>query len=300
MSDEEDRRTVFIGADRQPHFGYDAELLLQQENDARWLEPGAGVLQVPAERWKQAQAYERGTWMEDAAHALEDRNDEHAVGFGSYAALRGRVFPQAIELGCGPFTNLRVIARSCQVERATLLDPLLASYKQHRNCTYGDGWLRVRETARSRRWGSTPHGRVARKLLRRVAPDFFVERIRVVEELPVPIEAMPERPPYDLVVLINVLEHCYDARKIFAQIDRLTHPGSLFVFHDKLYDATRVADRVASRFDAGHPLRIDEQVLRKELLAPFRPLHEATGRHVEHFHGVDLTERLLYFVGERV
>lgn len=300
MPTQDDKRTVFIGADRKPHFGEEAQRLLEAESDARFVEPGAGVLQVSADRWHQAQTYERGTWMEDAAHAVDDRNDEHAAGFDGYATLEGRDFDHAIELGCGPFTNLRLIARTCHVRRATLLDPLLSSYRQHRHCTYADGWLRVRERPLSRRWGAGFPGRVARKLLRPLVPTLFTERICLAETLALPIETMPDRPPYDLVVLINVLEHCYDARAIFSKVRQLTRPGSVFVFHDKLYDAKRVADRAASRFDAGHPLRIDEAVLRRDLLSAFRPLHESTGEHVEDYHGVDLTERLLYFIGERV
>lgn len=299
MHDADAPRSVYIGPDRQPHFDEEARKRLAAANDAAWISPGEGIVRVPTERWREAQAYERGTWMEDAAHAIEDRNAEHAAGFHDYAALRGRHFVSGLELGCGPFTNLRLIARSCRVERATLLDPLLPEYLRHRHCAYRHGWLRTGDTVRSERWGRHLPGRVLRRILRPIAPQWFAEGLPVAERLACPIETMPDRGFFDLVVMINVLEHCYDARAIFRRIHAITRPGSIFVFHDKMYDAPEVAAHAQERYDAGHPLRIDGAVLRAELLAAFHPLHEASGEHVEDYHGVDLTEKVLYFIGER-
>nr|WP_231402786.1 methyltransferase domain-containing protein [Caenimonas aquaedulcis] len=237
--------------------------------------------------------------MEDAAHATDDRNDEHAASFDHYAAIAGRAFDRAIELGCGPFTNLRVLARHMSIGRCVLLDPLIASYPAHRHCTYRHGRVKVAPSGLERSLGTSLPGRALRRLVRTVRPAWLEQGIPVERKLAFPIEEMPACGAFDLVVMINVLEHCFDAPRIFEALLRISKPGAAFVFHDRLYDTGEVESESRHRFDAGHPLRIGTPVIMDFLARHFDALHQRVADVADHAHGIDLSGRGIYFIGVR-
>lgn len=290
---------LYVGEDLKIRTGSEAELLIKNTRDMDYLDASRGIAKVPKERWRLAQAYERRTWMEASAHADSDRNEEHAAHFGGYEALRGRRFERAIELGCGPFTNLRVMSRVCAIAQCTLLDPLLDDYLQHRNCAYKSGVLQVGPSplalALQRNWLS----RGIRRVIRNVRPRALVAGVEIERKFALPIEEMPDCGDFDLVVMINVIEHCFDVQRIFAAIRKLCRPGAVFVFHDRLYDADEIQRDAAVRFDAGHPLRVDKDVVLSFLREEFRSLSETTVDMEDGVEGIDLTERAIYFIGEK-
>src|SRR5206468_351317 len=142
-----------------------------------YLDPKDGVVRVPKQRWQQAQRYERETWMVANTAASDDRNSAHYGGFRGYEALRGRTFLRAIELGCGPFTNLRLIGRTCTIAQCSLLDPLIKDYLNHPHCTYNRQMLRTSETPLGETLGRTLPGRALRRALRVIAPGTIVRSI---------------------------------------------------------------------------------------------------------------------------
>lgn len=290
---------LYVDEDLRATVGEEARALVEMTNDAKFLEQGKGIVKVPRTRWLQAQRYEKHTWMDDGAHATDDRNEEHAEFFDQYRAIAGRTFDRAIELGCGPFTNLRVLARHVAIRTCALLDPLIASYPAHRHCTYKHGQVKIAPSRLDTALGATLPGRALRRLTRMLRPAWLEKGIPIEAALAHPIEEMPPCGTFGLVVMINVLEHCYDAERIFDNILRVCPPGSVFVFHDRLYQAGEVESETLHRFDAGHPLRIGEAVITAFLARHFDVLHE---RHVDvadHAHGMDLTERGVYFIGVR-
>jgi SAM-dependent methyltransferase len=300
MSDEKhDEKYLYV--DEQLHIlkGDQAAEALREQSDAGYLDPRDGVVRVPRQRWQQAQRYERDTWMVANLEATDDRNNAHRDGFGGYAALRGRTFAHAIELGCGPFTNLRLIGQQCTIARCSLLDPLIEQYLKHPHCTYDRKALRVSEKPLSIALGGTLPGRALRRSLRVIAPGTLVERIPVAELLAVPIEEMPERAGYDLVVMLNVLEHCYDATVIFDKIVSILKPGGVFVFHDKLFTAAEAEEDVRTRFDAGHPLRVGRTVIDSFLDTSFSPLFAQHGIVEDGHDDHDLSRDGIYFIGTR-
>jgi SAM-dependent methyltransferase len=290
---------LFVDEDLEAYTGESARERLARTNDIAYLHHEAGIVRVPKSRWATAQAYERRTWMEAAAHAHEDRNEDHAVAFDGYQALSGRNFERAIELGCGPFTNLRMVARRTRVGRCVLLDPLIQSYREHRHCTYSLKQLRL-APSRLNRWleGSLAL-RAIRRLVRAVASDALHEGVAVERLIAAPIEEMPECGTFDLVILVNVLEHCFDAQAIFDRVLQLCPPGSVLVFHDRLYMPEDMRSDLENRYDAGHPLRIAAPVIKRFLAERFTPLYEHEIDLVDASYGLDLTERGLYFIGER-
>lgn len=291
---------LYVGEDLKVHTGADAEELIKATKDLEYFAPDSGIAQVPKQRWALAQRYERRTWMEASAHADSDRNDEHAAHFGGYEALRGRRFRRAIELGCGPFTNLRTIAQVCRIDQCTLLDPLLQDYLGHRNCAYRSGVLQMGPSALAQALQRNRLTRGFRRVVRSVRPQALVVGVEIEQTLAQPIEEMPDCGKFDLVVMINVIEHCFDVQRIFQAIRRLCAPGALFVFHDRLYETEEIEHDAAVRFDAGHPLRVDKEVVLAFLRDEFRCAFSATVDMQDGVEGIDLTERGIYFIGEWV
>jgi SAM-dependent methyltransferase len=136
-------------------------------------------------------------------------------------------------------------------------------------------------------------------VLRKLAPAVLYKGIRVREKLACALEEMPEGGTFDLVVMINVLEHCFDAEAIFKRILGLTKPGSVFVFHDKLFDPVEVARDATTRFDAGHPLRIARGVIKGFLEGSFDPLLNRETVHRDRVGDVEIDEPGIYFIGTR-
>ena len=77
--------------------------------ESTFLDPQRGVVKVGKERWEKAQRYERLTWMEKCKDMVSDHNESNKQRLGDYSLLKGLHFEKAIELGCGPFTNIRLI-----------------------------------------------------------------------------------------------------------------------------------------------------------------------------------------------
>ncbi len=127
--------------------------------------------------------------------AFDDRNYWWKAQFNDYADLPSR-FENACELGCGPYSNIRLISEDRDIRYMHCSDPLAASYIR-----YGQAWV-----GRAHREG-------------RVSVDFH------------PAEECPYRSDYfDLTILINVLDHVQDARRCLDEALRITAPGGYLVF----------------------------------------------------------------------
>ncbi len=122
----------------------------------------------------------------------------------------------------------------------------------------------------------------------------------VAKTIAAPIEELSPGQRYDLVVMINVIEHCYDLRRILATILDLLPDGGIFVFSDKYFDHDDVASFVRTYYDAGHPLRVDRRVLSEFMQRNFERLYEKVVPVDERIAGettVHYDE--FYFVGRR-
>ncbi len=212
---------IFVASPIEVYHNAEAEARLAETNDATYYEDGKGILSVPETRWQQAQRYERDTWMTYNLGSIDDRNGEHAERFGGYAALP-QDLGDVIELGCGAFTNLRLILPDRKAASVTLLDPLLEAYQQHPHCHYKDGTL-----------AGHPVKTVAK-----------------------PIEGYNTRQKFDTIVMINVLPHCQDAHKIMHWIDVHLKAGGWLVFGE--YPSVMSPNDL---YDVGHPLRFTEAQL---------------------------------------
>lgn len=254
-------------------------------------------MRVDQRRWAEAQHYERNTWLEKGLSLISDRNEHHGEFFVSYAPLRGRVFERSIELGCGPFTNMRLILEYCHVGEIYLLDPLLSDYMAHPFCRYRGGrlggvfkdfpswrglyhpWQFARGLANAYRIGKW-HGRP----------------VRLVTS---PIETFHSNERFDLVVMVNVLEHCQDAEVVLNKILALLKPNGVFVYADKQYTADEIQRLSTLIYDVGHPLHVDQKVIEQFLGEYFEPLLRVEYGADRDFRGVKMHNTELYFIGMR-
>ena len=180
--------------------------------------------------------------------------------FDGYEALKGKSFNCAIELGCGMFTNARLILPPVQARELHLLDPLLAKYIDLPGCAYTD--------------------------IAQMAPTTFT--VSSIEDYSVYCT-------FDLVIMINVLEHCQDAQKVFDKILEITAPGGTFVFSEPVWPIEAIQDKALNEYDAGHPLRVSNQFVVDFLMENFNPVY------VHDFYGLyEQAERQdIYFIGRR-
>lgn len=225
-------------------------------------------LTVSEERWREAQAWEREVWFTASRKRLKGRLRfvlaatrlsevfpflQRWVGTGddwnewwSERFDRYRLIPQdigsAIELGSGPFTNIRLIKEGRSIRKIVCSDPLIDEYIQLRGA-----------------WLAEAHRK--QEILLDANP---------AESLPFADSS------FDLVVLINVLDHVRDMPACVASAIRLTRPKGYLVLGQDLTsegDSARIGD------DLGHPIRMSDSDLDGLLLHRFEPsLHRVLPR----------------------
>lgn len=231
-----------------------AKFRTEIKNDSKYLDDTEGVSKVDLERWKSAQKYERKTWMEIMRTASDDRNMEHAERFKGYNEFVNYINKKEItelkmiELGCGPFTNTRVVVSTIPNVNVScsLLDPLLNDYLNHANCTYK---------------GKVFNG-------------------KSVDIYSTPIEEFEQKEnEYDVVLMNNVLEHCYDINIIFDKILSMLKPGGVMIFSDVYFYKEDMQELLEKRYDTGHPLKLSEKLM-NDFLSNFEALSESD------FHGL--------------
>jgi SAM-dependent methyltransferase len=191
-------------------------------NTERWLEAQRWELSV----WEAAQR--RTGWRRLAVPVLrplltaigsrrlegDDWNYWWAEQFDDYSFLPHEV-GDFIELGCGPYTNTRLIIRDRKIHRIVCSDPLVKSYVQFKH-----SWL-----ARAYHKGLV------------LVDDF-------------PLEETPYAPgTFDVVVLINVLDHVYDFDLCMRNAIGLVRPTGYFLIGQDLTDPHEHQTE-----DVGHPI----------------------------------------------
>lgn len=204
--------------------GAQAEKLIAEKNDMAFLSDH-GVVAVDRQRWEEAQYYEQRTWMSLNRTANNDRNDVIRNEFEGYGFLRDKTFHNVCEIGCGPFTNLRLILPKIKANKVTLVDPLIKDYLKHPKCSYPDRYL---------------HG-------------YPVECVGCMAE-----EFRPSI-KYDLVVMINVLPHCMDANKVFERLYDVLKVGGTLVFHEVGFNMDVIKNN--ELYDAGHPILVSSELI---------------------------------------
>lgn len=202
------------------------------------------VRRVSKERWRQAQAWELQHWTRAerkygwrrllwpiARPLLKLFGSKRAEGddwnfwwrdrFDGYSFLPLEI-GDLIELGCGPYTNLRVISKDRVIHRAVCSDPLI-----HRYLRFRHSWI-----ARAYRSGQI------------LIDDHPAEDIPFGDGT------------FDVVVMINVLDHVYDMDRALGSATRLVKPGGYLLLGQ---DLTHEHDPDREHDEVGHPIKITRE-----------------------------------------
>jgi SAM-dependent methyltransferase len=212
------------------------------------------IVKVPSLRWKQAQEWELKIWQKQnswswhrllvhrtlnalhirKSHSGDDWNEWWCTKFNFYRNIPQKL-DNAIELGCGPYTNMRLIQRGRSISHIFCSDPLASEYIK-----FSGRWL---------------------------AREYTKGTILLDNH---PLEECPFAHGYfDLVVLINVLDHVQDAMLCLQNAIALVKKNGYFVFGQDLSDESDAINE-----DIGHPIRLRHEDLRDCLKLQMSPLLE--------------------------
>lgn len=213
---------------------------------------------VSQERWQAAQQWECRHWIgAQTARARYGKNYIWRVlaAFGFVPKYRGddwnrwwktqfedyRFLPptvkNALEVGCGPYTNLRLVMDTCRPEHIYLSDPLIRTYMKFK--------------------------------LTFVA-DMYRKGLCVLDDHP--LEELPFAENYfDLTVMINVLDHVRDARLCMENLTRVTKPGGFVILGQDLSNDEDLEALVRDPGAVGHPIKLDQEWF-KTHLEKFEPV----------------------------
>jgi SAM-dependent methyltransferase len=207
------------------------------------------ITNVSHERWQQAQSWELALWERAEQKEGWRRPIWHLagpvlrrIGFGSPGDDWNKWWSQQfdgyefvptklgslVELGCGPYTNARMVAHGREVDRVVCSDPLIEHYVRYRgtwlNRGYREGKIEIDASALENT---------------QLSPSSF-----------------------DVVVLINVLDHVRDALLCLERAAALVAPGGFFLLGQDLSNQEDVAIHPE---DVGHPIRLGAEELRPHL-----------------------------------
>jgi SAM-dependent methyltransferase len=233
-------------------------------------------VQVRPERWQEAQAWEREQWIHTERmrakfgknylwrllawlkikppHRGDDSNGWWRNQFENYDFVPKHL-GNAVELGCGPYTNMRLILEGRSCHHLALSDPLIRTYVHFPLAFIGDLYRRG---------------------------------FCLLDDHP--IEACPFASDYfDLVVMTNVLDHVQDAARCMAQAVRITRPGGLLIIGQDLSNEEDAQRMQNDPGQIGHPIRVDHTWMDTHLtgFSPVlkRVLPREAGRAPEHHYG---------------
>lgn len=217
------------------------------------------ITNVSEDRWQQAQKAELDLWKRDADLGLArrikffvrsllkgdmqrlDSNDDWnrwwLDKFDQYSFLPKKA-NAAIEIGCGPFSNMRLIMKKVNCSNVYLSDPLIKEYIKHTS-----GFVSA----------AVKNG------------DVLIDNS--------PAESLPYKDDsFDLVVMINVLDHVMNAEKAMEICHRITKKGGYFVLGQDLINEDDV-EKHNNMEDVYHPIRIDHIFLDNMLKGKFEPIY---------------------------
>jgi SAM-dependent methyltransferase len=228
---------VYVNSDGTIFMGEQAIKLLEDNNDLEYL-TDRGIVQVPLSRWEKEQKYELQFAMIRQKDEKDDRNVEHYNYFDQFNSLPEVSHGNYIELGCGPFTNTRMILPLLKgVSSVTLLDPLINNYMTHPNCSYKESKL----------------------------CGYPIHMVQSSIE-----EYSPDR-KFDIVVIINVLEHCFDVPLILEKIYDMLSTDGLLIFSEVTISLDNLRSIASSIYDEGHAVRLSTDFI-DDFLRRFQPV----------------------------
>lgn len=207
------------------------------------------VRHVDSEKWKRAQEFEL-QFAKLTIASGDDWNLWWQEKFDNYNFLAGLTFPNVLEVGCGPHTNIKFILPRINFRKVFMEDPLIQFYVTH-FITEKENRLKV---FKDLLFGK---GNECNFLLKLFAnPEIVVDLSSArLEELPYRDGIM------DMVVCINVLDHVNDYDRCMFEINRVLRKEGMFILGQDLSNEEDLRSCPESYSDIGHPIKVDHQVL---------------------------------------
>jgi SAM-dependent methyltransferase len=205
------------------------------------------VTKVDRSRWTEAQKNELA-FAEQNHHTGDDWNGWWEEKFDNYKTLAGKRFADALETGCGPHTNMRLILPYIKTDRLYFEDPLIRCYLD----------IKVPLT---RMWKALQRGKKKPTPQSHLATLFANPQYRtdlsaaMLEDLPYKDGMM------DLVVCINVLDHVEDVEKCMSEMNRVLKPSGYLVIGQDLSNEEDFKRCPESWEDICHPIKVDEATM---------------------------------------
>ena len=207
-------------------------------------EYGSVNTEVPEERWEEAQKWEREHWLRQQKNLAklgknyawkimtllrfvekyrgDDDNQWWSQWFDDYRFLPKTV-DNMIEVGCGPYTNARLVRKACEPRHLFLSDPLIRTYVNFK-------MTMVQESHKDLSAYLDDH----------------------------PLENLPFRDGFfDVAIMINVLDHVRDANACMETLLRILKPGGYVLIGQDLTSEEDIAAQPEG-VRTGHPVTLDE------------------------------------------
>jgi ubiquinone/menaquinone biosynthesis C-methylase UbiE len=221
---------------------------------------------VSVVRWQQAQRWEAELWDETQRvrarygkniiwrilrslrlvqrYRGNDWNTWWRDRFDGYRFLPPRV-GDAIEVGCGPYTNMRYVLEACRPERLVLSDPLIERYRHYQ--------LTFLSEVQHQPWCQLDNN---------------------------PLENLPfAAHRFDLVVMINVLDHVQDAHACMQSVLRILRPSGWLILGQDLTNEADLAVLAQDPGLVGHPIKLSAEWFDPYLRKSFTPaIHQILPR----------------------
>jgi len=245
----------------------------------------AVVDKVSLDRWQEAQSWEKAHWVNtQKARSRFFKNQIWRLlsAFGAVSKYRGddsngwwkeqfrnydfvpSTIQNAIEVGCGPYTNVRMMLDRTRFDHLVLSDPLIRSYAKFKLTFVSEMYEKVA----------------------------CVLDDHPLEQLPFASDS------FDLSVMINVLDHVQDAVKCMENLVRVTKPGGILIVGQELSNEEDMAKLVNDPGRIGHPITVDEAWFSQFVDGKFDVIHRKVlsrqeGRGPEHHYAT------LIFAGKK-
>jgi SAM-dependent methyltransferase len=173
----------------------------------------------------------------------DDFNYWWATQFNNYSFVPERL-GNVIELGCGPYTNLRLILEKCSPSHVFLSDPLMRTYINFKQSFIG----------------------------KKYREGFYIIDDHPIEECPFTNNY------FDLVVLINVLDHVFNAEICMKNAIDITKPGGILILGQDLSNREDII-KYNEKYgplggDVGHPIRLGHDWLDDVLDGRFEDIYK--------------------------
>lgn len=244
--------------------------------------PGSvSIIETTESDWKEAQKFEEDIWvlnnrrnsfpklvlkflraLKQPAYFFEllkfrdfycgdDWNFWWMKKFDYYKALPKHVH-RALEVGSGPYSNIRLISKCISIDEIVCTDPLMEVYKNFKMTWVADQYKKGKIKAEAGK----------------------CETINFPDE------------SFDLVVCNNVLDHVQDAKKGLEEMHRVLKKGGHFVFAQDLTDQEAIEKETKRE---GHPIRLDhlflDNLLNQKYTAIFKKMLSREESRVMEYYG---------------